>query len=423
MNSRIISTTILFLLMWQPMLAATPEDLTLNWRQCQERALLSNPSLAGARYTLDSARYSIAASKNQDLPYPSLSASHAFSRTGTGGSTGSDMFSTNVNASETLFSIKSYADLKTQLRIAEKANLDLRTTLADTRKSLLSSFINLLYAQGRIHVMENILTIRSRSAEMINLQYNSGKESDGNRLRTEAQLAQAEADLTQAKLDQKTAQRSLAADLGMDRFIPMAASGTLTVPSMVSGIDIDEASLAIPGVLASKKSADLAEAKLMLAGADLYPTLSANQGLGWNDSEEFSGSRSWSLGFSMSWPIFSNGPSYLFNSRASSRSLFMKAQADYRAALLSARSSLQSATASLETAIANVHTASLLLEAARQRHEEAEIQYLAGSLNFQNWQDVEQELVSAEQTYLTSLKSVNTARAQVDNLLGIPLGD
>jgi len=44
-------------------------------------------------------------------------------------------------------------------------------------------------------------------------------------------------------------------------------------------------------------------------------------------------------------------------------------------------------------------------------------------MTFQNWEDVEEELVSSEQTYLTSLRSVNLARAQVDSLLGIPLGD
>ena len=91
--------------------------------------------------------------------------------------------------------------------------------------------------------------------------------------------------------------------------------------------------------------------------------------------------------------------------------------------MLSAKSNLQSALSSLETNIDNVGTVTLLLDAARQRYSESEIQYLSGTMSFQNWEDVEEELVTSEQTYLTSLRSVNISRTEIDSLLGIPLGD
>ena len=67
----------------------------------------------------------------------------------------------------------------------------------------------------------------------------------------------------------------------------------------------------------------------------------------------------------------------------------------------------------VETNIENVATVAMLLNAARQRYSESEIQYLAGTMSFQTWEDVEEELVSSEQTYLTSLRSVNIARTEV----------
>ncbi|MCX5786237.1 MAG: TolC family protein [Elusimicrobia bacterium] len=406
-----------------PAIAVAQEVKTLTWRDCQETAMLSNPVLAGYRRLLESARYSYYAGRSQSLPFPGISVSNSYSRNGSVNSSPGNNFSVNLNASETLFSMKSYADLEVQFKSVEKADVSLRAALADTRKNLLTSFVYLLYAQERIGVMENILAIREKSAEMINLKYESGRESEGNRLRTEAQLAQAKADLAQAKRDMLTAQRGLTADIGADDFVPVVASGTLSVPATVSDIDIDKAALLIPSVLSAKKSVELYSLKVKQTNADLFPILSATQGLGWNGVSELPGNRAWSLGLSLSWPLFSNGPTYFKNNLANAKSTMQKAEEDYRSTLFSAKTNLQSALAALETNIENVATVAMLLNAARQRYSESEIQYLSGTMSFQTWEDVEEELVSSEQTYLTSLRSVNIARTEVDSLLGIPLGD
>ena len=406
-----------------PSIADAQGVKTLTWRDCQETAMLSNPVLAGYRRVLESARYSYYAGRSQSSAFPGVSVSNSYSRNGSVNSSPGNNFSVDLNASETLFSMKSYADLEVQFKSVEKADVNLRAALADTRKSLLTSFVYLLYAQERIGVMENILAIREKSAEMINLKYESGRESDGNRLRTEAQLAQAKAELAQAKRDLLTAQRGLTADIGADDFVPVVASGTLTIPPAVSDINIDQAALSIPSVLSAKKSVELYSLKVKQTNADLFPILSATQGLGWNGVSELPGNRAWSLGLSLSWPLFNNGPAYFKNNLASAKSTRQKAEEDYRSALFSAKTNLQSALAALETNIENVATVAMLLNAARQRYSESEIQYLSGTMSFQTWEDVEEELVSSEQTYLTSLRSVNITRTEVDSLLGIPLGD
>ncbi|OGS04531.1 MAG: hypothetical protein A3I76_08175 [Elusimicrobia bacterium RIFCSPLOWO2_02_FULL_61_11] len=319
--------------------------------------------------------------------------------------------------------MKSYADLAVQLKSVESADTDLRAALAATRLDLLTSFVTLLYAQKKIGVMENIVDIRAKSAEMINLKYDSGRESIGNRLRTEAQLAQAKADLAQARRDLVSAQRGLTAGLGADDFVPVVASGTLLVPAAVPGLDIDKAALSIPSVLSAKRSVEVFDLKVKQTNADLFPVLSASQGLSWNGTSELPGNRAWSLGLALSWPLFNNGPTYFRNNLANARSVKQKAEENYRNTVLSAKTNLQSSVAALETNIDNIATVELLLKAARQRYSESEIQYLAGTMTFQNWEDVEEELVTSEQTYLTSLRSVNLTRAQVDSLLGIPLGD
>jgi len=406
-----------------PAVASAQEARALTWKDCQEAAMGANPVLAGYRLALESARYSYYAGRNQNLPFPGLAVSNSYSRNGSVNSGPVDNFSFALSASETLFSMKSYADLAIQLKSVESADTDLRAALADTRLDLLTSFIALLYAQKKIGVMENIVAIRAKSAEMINLKYDSGRESIGNRLRTEAQLAQAKADLVQSKRDLLSAQRGLTAGLGADDFVPVIASGTLLVPAAVPGLDIDKAALSIPSVLAAKRSVEVFDLKVKQTNADLFPVLSASQGLSWNGASELPGNRAWSLGLALSWPLFNNGPTYFKNNLANARSVKQKAEENYRSAVLNAKTELQSSVAALETNIDNIATVELLLKAARQRYSESEIQYLTGTMTFQNWEDVEEELVSSEQTYLTSLRSVNLARAQVDSLLGIPLGD
>ncbi|HNW45700.1 MAG TPA: TolC family protein, partial [Elusimicrobiales bacterium] len=354
---------------------------------------------------------------------PGVSVSHSYSRNGSADLDPANNYNLGITASETLFSMKSYAETAGLLKSSEKADLDLRAALADTRKNLLAAFITTLYAQEKIRVADTIVAIREKSAEMTGLKYDSGRESYGNRLRAEAQLAQAKADLAQAKRDLDSARRALAAHSGADEYSVLSASGALSVPAAVAGLDIDKAALAMPGVLSVKKTLELYQLKAKQTGADLFPTLTASQGLNWAGPAEASLSRSWSLGLSLSWPLFSKGPSYYKNSLAAANSNARKAEQDYRGAVLNAKAELGAALAALGTGIENVSTADLLLNAARQRYSEAETQYLVGTLSFQNWEDVETELVSSEQTYLNSLRSVNTARAEVDRLLGIPLGD
>jgi len=415
---------ILALITLLPAIAAAQEPKAIAWRDCQETALQHNPALASSRYTLESARYRYYASRNQDLPYPGLTASHSYSRSGSNYGTGpSDNFSFSLGASETLFSVRSNADLKLQLNSLDKADLDLRVSLASARADLLNSFVNLLYAQENIRVAGDISAIRDKNAAMIRLQYDSGMESKGNLMQSEALAEQARSNIAQTKRSLVSAQRGLASSLGMDQFAPLAASGTLAVPPSVAGVDVDAVTPSLPGLLSAKKTLEAAQTQLAQAGADIFPSLSATQNLGWSGNSELPGNRAWSLGLALSWPLFSNGPTYHKNNVASAKSQLEKARQDYRGTLLSAKANLQSALARLDSAIDTVRIAGLTLDAARQRHSEAEVQYLAGTLNFQNWQDVEQALVSAKQNYLSVLQDANAARAQVDNLLGVPLGD
>jgi len=392
----------------------------LTWQDCQDTALANNPSLASYRAALKAAEYSYYASENS--LYPSLTASHALSMSGANAAP-SDNWSLGLSASETLFNMATYASVASAQKSVETANASLHQSAADTRNTLRSAFLNLLYAQENIGLTERIYKIRQQNADTVSLQYDSGNESKGDMMNSKALAVSAQSDIAAAKRSLSTAQRALAAAMGMDDFTALVVTGTLSVPAGSGSVDVDKAAENAPAVLVAHKSVETQEIAVKSANSTLYPTLSATQGLNWNRDYEFPGPRTWSAGVALSWAIFGSGPTYYKNSLASAKSTLEKVRQSYRNTLLSEKQSVQSALASLDTAIDSVDTSALTLAAARQRDAEGQIQYLAGSLTYQNLEDVEQSLVSAEQSYLSALLTVNTARAQVDDLLGIPLGE
>ncbi|MFA5160651.1 MAG: TolC family protein [Elusimicrobiales bacterium] len=394
----------------------------LSWQDCQEAALKSNPSLASYRNARDAARFTYSAARNN--LYPALSASHSYSRGGNNyGSGPADSWGANLGISQTLFNPKTYAGIAVQLKAAEQADISLHQAAVAARANLLNSFNSLIYAQTGVNVAKRIYDIRRQNADTVALQYQGGTQSKGNMMYARAQAEQARATIAQAERAVISGRRDLAKNLGMDEFSALASSGELSVPVSASGISIDDAARNVPAVMAAAKQLETARAQLDLAGSDLYPSLSANGGLNWSGQQEFPGNRAWTLGAALTWPLFSNGPTYHKNTVASARSQLEKTREDYRSAFLGAKSDLQSALAQLDNSIDSAGVSAQMLSAARQRYGESSIEYLAGTINFQNWEDVSQSLVSAEQDYLGSLLTVNKARAQLDSLLGIPLGE
>ena len=65
----------------------------------------------------------------------------------------------------------------------------------------------------------------------------------------------------------------------------------------------------------------------------------------------------------------------------------------------------------------------MFLDAAIQRQKEATIKYRAGTMEFQTWQDIEQEYVNSQMSHLLALKNYNLALAKRDKLLGNTNGE
>ena len=96
---------------------------------------------------------------------------------------------------------------------------------------------------------------------------------------------------------------------------------------------------------------------------------------------------------------------------------------EYEKAVLTAKTSLQEIEINIEKYRDSIAISKMFMEAAAQRQKEANIKYLAGSMEFQTWQDIEQELVNNRISHLSSLYNYNLALAKRDKMLGNTNGE
>jgi outer membrane protein TolC len=410
-------------LMLAVMLAAAPlaaEDLALTWDQARRLALENNPSVKSARAAMEQAAYNYQASLNSYMPQ--VSASHSVSRSGGDSASASNRWNASLNASQELLNLKTVSSVKSSRISKEKAEADYQAASASARQTLAGAFADLLFAQKRAEVQKKIYGIRQENAKLIRLKYESGMESRGNALYTEALAESAGVSVKKAERDLASARRALLEAIGLEDGAKVTAAGDLGVPSF----SLDEAAVAkaletSPRMTAAKKTLESARERVSSARYYAYPSLKASGSYGWSGDQEFPDNKSWSMGLSLNLPLFSGGPTYHFNNLAAFKKALAAAEQDYRAERLSLASSLRSGydgyLSAAETALAAVS----LLAANEARYQEAQIKYMAGKISFIDLENVEQNFVDSDLNQLDFARAAHARKTALEQLLGVPM--
>lgn len=403
-----------------PAAAAAADGLTLTWDQARRLALENNPSVKAARASMEQAGYSYQAALNSYLPQ--VSASHSVSRSGGDGSSPANRWNASLSASQELLNLRTVSAVKSGRIAREKAEADYAAASASARQALAGAFADLLFAQRRADVQKKIHGIRQENARLLRLKYESGLESKGNALYTEALAVNAAVSVKKAGRDLASAQRALLEAIGLEGVTAVAAAGDLAVPEF----SLDDAAVSAalersPRIVSAKKTLEAAGERAASARYYAYPSLKASGSYGWSGEREFPDNKSWSMGLSLSLPLFSGGPTYHFSSLAASRKALAAAEQDYRAARLALAGSLRSGydgyLSAAETAAASVS----LLAANEERYREAQIKYMAGKISFIDLVNVEQNFVDSDLNGLDLARTAHSRKSALEQLLGVPL--
>jgi len=392
----------------------------LSWEDSRRLALEHNPSVKAARAAMEQAGYSYLASVNSYLPQ--VSVSHSVNRSGGDNSSPSDRWSASVSASQELLNLRTVSTVKNARISREKAEADYFAASASARQALANAFADLLFAQRRVEVQRKIHGIRLENAKLIRLKYESGMESKGNALYAEALAGNAAVAVKRAERDLSSARRALAEAIGLEGSPALAAKGGIEVPDFsLDGAAVDSALEQSPRIVAAKKTLEAARERVSSARYYAYPSLRASGSYGWSGDTEFPRDKNWSMGLSLSLPLFAGGPTYYVNNLSAYKKALTAAEQDYKAARIALAASLRSGYDSYLSAAETAGAGVGLLAANEERYKEAQIKYMAGKISFIDLVNVEQNFVDSDLNQLDYARTAHARKNSLEQLLGVAM--
>lgn len=385
--------------------------LALTWQDCVKLAASNNPTLLSALLSLQADRANYKGSYNGILPQIALS--NSYSEGARSRSTVRGSWTAQGTASLSLIDFGEWANIQSALASYEQGKANLRLASSSALLDLYRAFNALLYSQEAIQVNAAILDTWKINAQMVALRYQSGRESKGNNMNTQAQYLQAQTALEQSHRDLRVAQQQLNQSLGRDTFNAFIVTGTWTAATAPpSRPDFDSLLGQIPNVQIQQAAVDQARAGVKSAHSSLWPTLSVNYTRGTTGSTEFPQNPFWTFSGAVNYPLFAGGPTATYYTSVAAQRLYDKSRQDLRATRHQALTDLETAWAAYVQAEDAVRVQRAFLDASRQRKEESDVRYQSGLMSFEDWIRVVTDYVNFQTSFLRTEQNLILAEAQ-----------
>lgn len=394
--------------------ASAEEELT--WQDCVKESAKNHPDLIAAEETVKQSEASkkITASALYPQVSANLNASTAKSTSGTGSSattSTADTYSYGATGTQLIFDgLKTINNVNAAKENIAASKQGYRFTSTEVRLRLRTAFVNLLKAQNLVNVMQDIVRIRRDNLELITLRYESGLEHRGALLTAEANLAEANFELAQAKRDIELAQWQLTKEMGRKEFRPLSVKADFRVADNAREKPDFEAlaknNPSLKQLIAQKNSAAFG---IKSAYANYSPQLTGKAGGGKENSHWPAQGDQWNLGLSLTMPVFEGG--LRLAQVAQARALYNQLEANERSTRDGILVSLSQAWTSLQDALETVGVQNKRLTAAEERAKIAEAEYSTGFISYDNWTIIEDNLVKAKTDYLNAQANALLAEA------------
>lgn len=175
-----------------------------------------------------------------------------------------------------------------------------------------------------------------------------------------------------------------------------------------------------PDIRRAERELAAQTARIGVAQADLYPSLTLSGSIGWEalSSDKLIGSanRTWSFGPSFTWPIFNAGA--VRSNINVHVELQQQARIRYEAAVLSAIEEVENAMMVYANGQQKLELLDAAVTAARTAAQLAEHQYTAGLTGFSDVLDAQRSLLSFEEQLVESRGVVMSGLVQLYKVLG-----
>lgn len=397
---------------------------SLTWSESLSKASVGNPDLGSAESTLKANQEAERAAYSDYLPQLSANLNYSQGNSMSSGSLdlgGSDATSTtytaNLTATQNLF-----AGFEDKARVDQaKGNTELaKATLEGTKSQvsydLKSAFASLNYAQSYVSLSADIIKRRESNLRLVQLRFESGRENRGSVMLSKAYLEQSKYDRLQAQNAVESAKIQLAKILGMEDHDDLAVAGEVPLNEPPASPDFHGLAGQNPELKQAAAREKIAAAGLTLAQAGFYPTLNltgttADVGPDW-----FPNRNRWSVGLALAIPLFNGGRDY-YGTKSAKENL--------RAASYARQSGRGTALTKLKQSYATYLEAALkvsvdqsFVQASTEREKIAREKYNNGLQTFEDWDLIENDLISRQKSLLQTLRDRVTAEASWEQVQG-----
>lgn len=384
---------------------------SLSWNQCVELLRQNNAEYKAAEWTYRS-------TEAQELGaasgfYPSLAGALNYNQTknSTAGETfpsstvSGSSYSASLSLSQNLFAGLKDSYKTSQARANSRvAQAQFQISKAKISNDFINAYQNYLTSLESQKLAQNIVQRRQDDLRMVQLRFESGRENKGSALLSQAYLEQAQYELMQARHATELSQISLAYFLG----VPSEDINRVSdpVPSHVDPretVNFEELANQTPEHQQILATVDANLAGIGVARSNFFPSLSLTGTVGRNGPDFFPDQTDrWSVGASISIPLFDGGRdvSAVQAATATRNSSLSHRQTVDQDTVTSLKQAYQKYLESIE----KLKVDETFQKAALVRAEVARSQYNNGLISFTDWDQIENDLITRQKSYLQSKK-------------------
>jgi len=392
----------------------------IAWKACVEEAKRDHPDLVSAAQKINQYKATKEITRSAYVPQITGNASEVTSKGATFGTGGVEVgddkrptttYDYSVTGEQLLFDgFKTSFDLSAAERNIIASRYNYNVVSSNVRLRLRTAYVNLLTAQGLLTISKEIEARRRQNLELVRLRYEGGREHRGSLMTSEADLAQAIFDLNQASRSIYLAQRQLTKELGREKFVPMTVEGDFEIREADrERPDFEKMCGTVPLLEQLVAQKEAAKFGVKSAKAMFFPQIYASGTVGNTNIDAFPDKNEWSAGMSLTFPFFDGGKTIATVSKANAT--LGQAEADERSGRDGVIYTLSNTWTLLQDAIDKVGVARKSLEAAEERARIAEAEYSIGLLIYDNWIIIENNLVTAKRTFLSTERDALVAEA------------
>lgn len=414
-----VSLSFLFLLFFGQNLCAQETPKALSFEDCLAEAVKNNPDLSASRESVQKAIYQYRQSIAGFYPQLNLSAT---TRIGTQTSTG--LYSTapqnqvSLGATLTQNLFNGFTDktaVEKNYALMRVSELDYTMAKVQLSYDLKNAFTQVVYSRQLVELASEILKQRKLNVDMVRLNFEAGTEHKGSYLLSEAYFHQAVFSQNQAARNLKASLAALAHTMGRNEIIEVSVDGDFQIVP-VENNDISKIIPAHPQYLQDQEKINAAKAALMASNGAFFPTLSLNASYSMFDNHFFPQNQSWYFGGTISYPLFSFAQNFYASKMAQMDLEIGKLQTKslYNLLMADIETSYENAT----SAINNVSIQNEFLKASEVRAKIARVQYANGLLSFENWDLIENDLITRQQNLLSAKRDAALSEINFEKVSG-----